>query len=85
MRKPNTIAALLLAALGAGLVGCGDKAAEEAATRKKAEEEAAKIVMKQGNGKVRKWGESGFVDVSKPTTPAPAGSSPAAPGNEKGK
>lgn len=82
MRKTNTIAALLLAVLAAGLAGCGKKAAEEAAARKQAEEEAAKVVMKQGSGKVRKWGESGFVDVSKPATP---GSSPAAPSNEKGK
>jgi len=82
MRKTNTIAALLLAVLAAGLAGCGEKAAEEAAARKQAEEEAAKVVMKQGNGKVRKWGESGFADVSKPSTP---GSSPAAPSNEKGK
>ncbi|MCG9024496.1 hypothetical protein [Laribacter hongkongensis] len=82
MRKTNTIAALLLAAIAAGLAGCGDKAAEEAAACKKAEEEAAKVVMKQGNGKVRKWGESGFVDVRKPATPV---SSPAALSNEKGK
>lgn len=74
MRKTNTIAALLLAALASGLAGCEDKAAEEAAARKKVDEEAAKIVLKQGNGRVRKWGESGFVDVT-----------PAAPNREKGK
>ena len=45
MRKTNTIAALLLAVFAAGLAGCGKKAAEEAAARKQAEEEAAKVCL----------------------------------------
>lgn len=72
MRKTNTIATMVLIALAAGQAGCGDKAAEETTARKKAEDEAAKIVLKQGNGTVRKWGESGFVDVSKVASPVPA-------------
>jgi predicted small lipoprotein YifL len=72
MRNAKTILTLAVIAVIACLAGCGDKEAEEAAARKRAEEEAAKIVMKQGNGKVRKWGESGFADVSKVVPPVPA-------------
>lgn len=75
MNKTNIVAGLVLVALAASLTGCGNKEAEEAAARKQAEQEAAKIVLKQGNGKVRKWGESGFVDVSKVPSSGPAGAS----------
>lgn len=74
MRKTNIVGALVLVALAAGLAGCGDKAAEEAAARQKAQDEALQMMLKQcGNAPasgasaptdckhtVRKAGESGM-------------------------
>ena len=74
MRKTNIVGALVLIALAAGLAGCGDKAADEAAARQKAQDEALQMMLKQcGNTPasgasaptdckhtVRKAGESGM-------------------------
>lgn len=74
MRKTNIVGALFLVALAAGLAGCGDKAAEEATARQKAQDEALQMMLKQcGNAPasgasaptnckhtVRKAGESGM-------------------------
>ena len=74
MRKTNIVGAVVLAALAAGLAGCGDKAAEEAAARQKAQDQALQMMLKQcGNAPasgasaptdckhtVRKAGESGM-------------------------
>jgi|GEM_PF-2849301 len=71
MRKANTIAALVLIALTAGLAGCGDKAAEDASAHQKAQDQALQMMLKQcGNTPasgpadckhtVRKPGESGM-------------------------
>lgn len=74
MRKTNIVGALVLVALAAGLAGCGDKAAEEAAARQKAQDQALQMMLKQcGNAPasgasastdckhtVRKAGESGM-------------------------
>lgn len=71
MRKANTIAALVLIALTAGLAGCGDKAAENASAHQKAQDQALQMMLKQcGNTPasgpadckhtVRKPGESGM-------------------------
>ena len=84
MRNTKTIAALVLVALAASLTGCGNKEAEENAAREKAKQEALNQFMHQGNGKVRKWGESGFVDVSKIPNAAPT-NPPSSAENTKGK
>lgn len=74
MRKTNIVGALILLAFAAGLAGCGEKAAEEAETRQKAEDQALQMMLKQcGNAPanggsaptdcrhaVRKAGESGM-------------------------
>jgi hypothetical protein len=71
MRKTNLVGALVLAALAAGLAGCGGKAAKEAAARQKAQDQALQMMLKQcGNAPasgpadckhtVRKPGESGM-------------------------
>ncbi|WP_374258103.1 hypothetical protein [Aquabacterium sp.] len=74
MRKTNIVGAVVLASLAAGLAGCGDKAAEEAAARQKAQDQALQMMLKQcGNAPasgasaptdckhtVRKAGESGM-------------------------
>ncbi len=74
MRKTNIVGALVLVALAAGLAGCGDRAAEEAAARQKAQDQALQMLLKQcGNAPasgasaptdckhtVRKAGESGM-------------------------
>lgn len=74
MRKTNIVGALVLVALAAGLAGCGDKTAEEAAARQKAQDQALQMMLKQcGNAPasgpgsptdckhtVRKAGESGM-------------------------
>lgn len=74
MLKTNIVGALVLVALAAGLAGCSDKAAEEAAARQKAQDQALQMMLKQcGNAlvsgasaptdckhTVRKAGESGM-------------------------
>ncbi|WP_460824904.1 hypothetical protein [Massilia solisilvae] len=57
------------------LTGCGRKEAEQVEAKNKAA--AASAFMHQGNGKVRKWGESGFVGFSSKDL-KPAGSARAA-------
>lgn len=71
MRKADTIAVLVLIAMTAGLAGCGDKAAEDAAAHQKAQDQALQMMLKQCGNKpasgpadckhtVRKPGESGM-------------------------
>lgn len=52
---------LALVAAFSMLTGCSDKEAEQAQARQKAQDEAVKQFMRQGNGTIRKPGESGFV------------------------
>jgi outer membrane biogenesis lipoprotein LolB len=52
---------LALVAAFSMLTGCSDKETEQAQARQKAQYEAQKQFMSQGNGKVRDWGTSGFV------------------------
>lgn len=49
--------AVILVCLAAMLSGCGNKEAEQAAAQHKTTNDAAKVFMKQGDGKIRKWGE----------------------------
>ncbi|XXG31299.1 MAG: hypothetical protein WJ306_01490 [Ferrovum myxofaciens] len=52
--------AVLIVALFSLLTGCNSKADEEARQRQKEQDDAMKQLMHQGEGKVRKPGQSGF-------------------------
>lgn len=47
------------------LTGCGNKEAEQAAAQQKATNEAAAVFMKQGDGKIRQWGQKPASDPAK--------------------
>lgn len=53
----SLVVAVILVSLASMLTGCGYKEAEQAAARQKATNDAAKVFMKQGDGKIRSWGE----------------------------
>lgn len=74
MRNAKILAASIILAALAGLAGCSDKAEQQ----QKAQQAALNQVMHQGNGQVRKWGQSGFVGFgpgqgAKPAAPASSG------------
>ena len=74
MRNTKILAASIILAALAGLAGCSDKAEQQ----QKAQQAALNQVMHQGNGQVRKWGQSGFVGFgpgqsAKPASPAGSG------------
>ncbi|WP_211454212.1 hypothetical protein [Collimonas antrihumi] len=52
--------AVLIVALFSLLTGCDSKADQEARQRQKEQDDAMKQLTHQGDGKVRKPGESGF-------------------------
>lgn len=53
----SLVVAVILVSLASMLTGCGNKEAEQAAAQQKATNEAASVFLKQGDGKIRKWGE----------------------------
>lgn len=53
----SLIVAVILVSLASMLTGCGNKEAEQAAAQQKATNEAASVFLKQGDGKIREWGQ----------------------------